>query len=318
MRIGDRGQQRTAANSGSQIHPNWKWLGPVGKATGESRNNIFSSLISHDGLSECGLRPRTAFAAIYGFSRVRDASVESANWELHSTTCTQHVIDLASRFISRATQPAFRRSRRDQVPARGKNWTRGAAEINIIVQVVQRCSPGAGIKKHKIRVPLDRPEESERLVRREICAETGFLASRFSASRIRELFLKGTEPKEDSTNWFATDGKLLLPAEYAGWCASSNNTRGAHARPNPGITNPVANARYQIDPVLPRSQQMIELSATLGDRVQWFVNGTQIAPQSDGRFFWQIAPGQWNIRAVAQAEALKKRFLSSNAHLWAR
>jgi membrane carboxypeptidase/penicillin-binding protein PbpC len=110
--------------------------------------------------------------------------------------------------------------------------------------------------------------------------------------------LEGTEPKEDSSNSFATDGKLLLPAEYAGWCASSNNTRGAHAQPKAGITNPVAKARYEIDPVLPPSQQMIELTATLGDRVQWFVNGTQIAPQSNGRFFWQVAPGQWNIRAV--------------------
>jgi penicillin-binding protein 1C len=147
--------------------------------------------------------------------------------------------------------------------------------------------------------PLDPPGESERLVRREICAETGLLASRLSLSRISELFLKGTEPKEDSANWFAADGKLLLPAEYAGWCASSNNTRGAHPRPKAGITSPIANARYEIDPVLPRSQQMIELTATLGDRVQWFVNGTRIAPQSDGRFFWQAAPGQWNIRAVS-------------------
>jgi membrane carboxypeptidase/penicillin-binding protein PbpC len=149
--------------------------------------------------------------------------------------------------------------------------------------------------------PLDPPEESERLVRREVCAETGLLASRLSPSRISELFLKGTEPKEDSANWFAADGKLLLPAEYAGWCASSNNTRGAHPRPKAGIINPVANARYEIDPVLPRSQQMIELTATLGDRVQWFINGTQIAPQSNGRFFWQVAPGQWNIRAIGPA-----------------
>jgi hypothetical protein len=110
-----------------------------------------SSLISHDRLSECGLRPRSAFAAIYGFRRVKDASVESANWELHSTMSTQHVVDLASRFISRATQPAFHRSRRDQVPARGKNWTHGAAGINIVAQVVQRCSPGIGIVKHIIR-----------------------------------------------------------------------------------------------------------------------------------------------------------------------
>src|SRR6266403_2135253 len=35
--------------------------------------------------------------------------------------------------------------------------------------------------------PLDPPEESERLVRREICADTGLLASRFSTSRIRGL-----------------------------------------------------------------------------------------------------------------------------------
>jgi penicillin-binding protein 1C len=147
--------------------------------------------------------------------------------------------------------------------------------------------------------PLDPLRESERLLRREICAETGLLASRFSASSISEVFLKGTEPKEDSANWFAADGKSLLPAEYAGWCASRNNTRGAQAQPKAGIISPVANARYEIDPVLPRSQQMIELTATLGDRVQWFVNGTQIAPQADGRFFWQVAPGQWNIRAVS-------------------
>jgi penicillin-binding protein 1C len=146
--------------------------------------------------------------------------------------------------------------------------------------------------------PLDPPEETDRLVRREICAETGLLPSRFSTSRVSELFLKGTEPKEDSVNWFDADGKLLLPAEYARWCASSNNARGAHARPMAGITSPIANARYEIDPVLPRSQQMIEFTATLGDRVQWFVNGRQIEPQSNGRFFWQVAPGQWNIRAI--------------------
>jgi len=154
--------------------------------------------------------------------------------------------------------------------------------------------------------PLDLPEENERLVRCAICAETGLLASRFSASRISELFLKGTEPKENSVNWFAADGKLLLPVEYTGWCASSNNTRGAHVRPKPRITNPVANARYEIDPVLPRSQQMIELTATLGDRVQWFVNGTRVAAQSDGRFFWQVAPGQWNIRAVGPGESAEE------------
>ena len=43
---------------------------------------------------------------------------------------------------------------------------------------------------------------------------------------------------------------------------------------------------------------MIELTATLGDGAQWFVNGARIAPQPDGRFFWEVVPGQWNLRAV--------------------
>jgi hypothetical protein len=32
--------------------------------------------------------------------------------------------------------------------------------------------------------------------------------------------------------------------------------------------------------------------------VEWFVNNERILPQHDGRFFWQLAPGKWNIRAV--------------------
>jgi hypothetical protein len=65
------------------------------------------------------------------------------------------------------------------------------------------------------------------------------------------------------------------------------------------ITNPVANARYEIDLALPRAQQMIELTATLGGDVQWFVNDAPQLPQRDGRFFWQLAPGEWKLRAVA-------------------
>ena len=38
--------------------------------------------------------------------------------------------------------------------------------------------------------PLDPPEENEKLVRREVCAETGLLPSRFSRSTMGELFFK--------------------------------------------------------------------------------------------------------------------------------
>jgi penicillin-binding protein 1C len=148
--------------------------------------------------------------------------------------------------------------------------------------------------------PLDSPAESNKVVRREICKTTGLLPSRFSTATMSELFLAGTEPNEDSADYFAGQGKLILPDAYACWCASRDNTIGAHVRSDFRITSPPPNARYQIDPVLPPTQQMVELIAALGRDVEWFVNGVQVLPQRDGRFFWQLTAGEWNVRAVSR------------------
>jgi len=148
--------------------------------------------------------------------------------------------------------------------------------------------------------PLDSPMETDLLVRRTICAETGVLPSRFSKSTANEWFLKGTEPAEDSADWFAPDGKLLLPPEYAGWCRSSSNDKDAAVRVGCEITNPVANAHYTLDSSLPATQQMIELCANLGGEVQWFVNNAPVPQQVDGRVFWQLVPGEWKLRAVSR------------------
>ncbi len=147
--------------------------------------------------------------------------------------------------------------------------------------------------------PLDLPVENEKLVRREICKATGLLPSRFSPAKLSELFLVGTEPRENSANYFASDGKLLLPDAYSRWCASRDNTIGAHVRSDFRIISPPPNAHYQIDPVLPASQQMVELTAALAGDVRWFVNGEQISARQDARFFWQLIPGEWHVRAVS-------------------
>jgi len=147
--------------------------------------------------------------------------------------------------------------------------------------------------------PLDAPAEDKNLLRREICKTTGLLPSRFSAATTNELFLAGTEPSEDSADYFANDGKLILPDAYALWCASRDNTIGAHVRSDFRITSPPPNARYQIDPVLPPSQQMVELTAACATDVEWFVNGERVTQERDGRFFWQLAAGEWNVRAVS-------------------
>jgi penicillin-binding protein 1C len=155
--------------------------------------------------------------------------------------------------------------------------------------------------------PLDSPAENEKLIRREICKTTGLLPSRFSAATMNELFLAGTEPSDDSADYFANDGRLILPDAYARWCASRDNTIGAHVRSDFRITSPPPNARYQIDPVLPASQQMVELTAACAGDVEWFVNGARIAPERDGRFFWQLAAGDWNVRAISRDKLVEQK-----------
>jgi hypothetical protein len=33
--------------------------------------------------------------------------------------------------------------------------------------------------------------------------------------------------------------------------------------------------------------------------VEWFVNGARVAPERDGRVFWQLAAGEWEVRAIS-------------------
>src|SRR4029077_1406240 len=109
--------------------------------------------------------------------------------------------------------------------------------------------------------PLDPPTENDKLVRREICKATGLIPSHLSPAKVSELFLTGTEPREDSTDYFTSERTLLLPKESARGSTSRDNPIGAHVRSAARITNPPANARYQLDPILSSSQQMVELTA---------------------------------------------------------
>ncbi len=154
--------------------------------------------------------------------------------------------------------------------------------------------------------PIPAPDQA--LVRREICAATGLLPSRFSPGTITELFLPETEPVQDSSVWFTDDGKLLLPGEYASWCSSRENAFGAMILPEPRIINPRPGATYQIDSVLPPKQQMIELLATIGSDVSWFVGDAPIPAQPDGRFFWQLTPGEWSLKARGRNGTVEEKF----------
>jgi penicillin-binding protein 1C len=145
------------------------------------------------------------------------------------------------------------------------------------------------------------------LVVASICPMTGLRPSPIGPEPpVNEFFLPGTEPTEDATPMFVADpqsgtARLLLPPEYAAWCRSAQNGINAIARSPDGlaITSPADGASFSFDPNLAPAQQMIELSTNAQSpaTVHWSANGQSVAPDPNGRTFWKLARGEWELRA---------------------
>ena len=180
--------------------------------------------------------------------------------------------------------------------------------------------------------PVPDPTLGSTLVRREVCPLTGLVPAPGAGgpAGVSELFLEGTEPAESAAGRFVADAAggpahLRLPAEYAAWCRSPQNTLGAVAPPaggrgdaaggnGPGITIicPPENAHYTLDAELPARQQMLELTAnTAGaEPVRWTVGGQPVEPEPDGRVFWPLARGTWSVEAsVPGAQAAPRQIV---------
>jgi membrane carboxypeptidase/penicillin-binding protein PbpC len=102
----------------------------------------------------------------------------------------------------------------------------------------------------------DHPVPEPRIQRISICTLSGFRPCEQSPATVGELFLPGTEPQTRADDWFASDGSLLLPNEYAAWCASADNHLRATTRPfesELAILAPRDGAVFVIDEALPRA-----------------------------------------------------------------
>ena len=75
--------------------------------------------------------------------------------------------------------------------------------------------------------------------------------------------------------------------------AGHDNTLGAEIVPEPRIMNPLPNSRYEIDPELPRTQQMIELTATIGNDVRWYREWRARVASTRWAFF--LAACAWRV-----------------------
>ena len=157
--------------------------------------------------------------------------------------------------------------------------------------------------------PVEEPAASERLVSREVGPLTGLLPS--SPARLTEWFLAGTEPQETEAAHFASGRRrpLALVASRrvrrvvrrAATIASARSARPPSGSPS---SQPPDQARYVLDAALPGSQQKLELACTgaTGRAIRWFVNEQEIPASARGRTYWNLAAGEWRIRAQSGAE----------------
>jgi penicillin-binding protein 1C len=145
------------------------------------------------------------------------------------------------------------------------------------------------------------PRESPTLASRDVCRLTGRIPTDASPGAVREWFLRGTEPTESAAVWLRRTPEgtaaIVLPPEYAAWCAGAENHLGAQveAPDRIAIRQPAAGAEYVLDPALPRAQQVLRLEATLpeGAVARWTIDGREIAAQPGGGvFLWPLEPGE--------------------------
>lgn len=147
--------------------------------------------------------------------------------------------------------------------------------------------------------PLPAPETGPGLEQGEVARETGLLP-RSGELTVHEWFLPGTVPVVSSATMYERQGDrdvLVLPAEYAGWCAGSQNRLGAVTESGDlEILFPKNGATFVFNPDLPAARQMLFPTATDPD-CEWFVNGEKI---DSARF--PLQPGEWTLTAKSGAQ----------------
>ena len=87
-------------------------------------------------------------------------------------------------------------------------------------------------------VPRAQQIAGGRLVERKVCQLTGLQPGDQSPAVVSEFFLPGTEPQSDAASMLRDvddELRLVLPVEYAAWCASDDNRMGAIVDPDAAL-----------------------------------------------------------------------------------
>ncbi|MFZ4774665.1 MAG: transglycosylase domain-containing protein [Terrimicrobiaceae bacterium] len=142
--------------------------------------------------------------------------------------------------------------------------------------------------------PIPPPEESAGLIKTAVAKETG-LIPRTGEPALMEWFLPGSVPEIPASTMYENINKhevLILPPDYAGWCAGPHNRLGAVSRTERfQILFPKDGAVFALNPNLPASQQVLTPRST-DPACEWFANGKKIEA---GHF--QLQQGVWTVTA---------------------
>lgn len=138
------------------------------------------------------------------------------------------------------------------------------------------------------------PDESIGLENRGVARESGLLP-RPGEPALQEWFLPGSAPTAEAAGMYQAQEDrevLVLPPEYAGWCAGPQNRLGAVTRSGEfQILFPKDGAVFVFNQNLPQSQQILVPRST-DPACEWFANGEKIDPV---RF--PLRPGNWTLTA---------------------
>ena len=140
--------------------------------------------------------------------------------------------------------------------------------------------------------------EPKGIVTSAVCPRSGLRPNEFCPGVVKEVFIEGTEPREECTHHQKNPAVLLV--------AEKRNGEPAPARF--AITFPRDGDIFKLDPVLRKEHQRIKLRAVFPvtkypARIKWWVNGDKVGETGPPfSIFWNLRPGSFTIKATAVSD----------------
>jgi hypothetical protein len=139
------------------------------------------------------------------------------------------------------------------------------------------------------------------IVEREVCPLSGLLRGPHCPQARREEVALAHAPTTECA-WHGANG-LALPAEVSAWQPGATSLPAALGAARVEILGPANDARFVLDPVLPRSRQAVQLRVAVRapgvETVRWEVDGALLAEvRAPFDASLPLVPGTHRIRAV--------------------